>query len=66
MSDKVLAINQQATSGCKHLQLQQLLKNATNLAETACVLETSCGTLSKTAMKSITLLKQTWEHLLPR
>jgi hypothetical protein len=30
-----------ATSGHKHLQLQQLLNNATNLAKTACVPETS-------------------------
>jgi hypothetical protein len=42
--DKVPAINQQATSGRKPPQLQQLLSstsNITNLVETACVLKTS-------------------------
>jgi hypothetical protein len=58
-SDKVPAINQQATSGRKHPQHQQLLNNTMNLVESTCLPETSRGTLSKKIMKSTTLLKRT-------
>jgi hypothetical protein len=66
---KVPTTNQQATSGRKPPQLRKLLNstnNTTSLVETVYMPETSRGTLSKTIMKSTTLLKRTWEQLLSR
>jgi hypothetical protein len=50
------------TSGDKHPQLQQTTSTM-NVVQTACVLETSRGTLSEMALKSTTLVKTTWEPL---
>jgi hypothetical protein len=36
-----------------------------SLDEATCTPETSCGTLSRTTMRSTTLPKPTWEPLLP-
>jgi hypothetical protein len=54
-------------SGCKHQHLQQTISNISNMSldEAACTLETSRGTLSRTAMRSTTPPKPTWEPLLP-